>query len=78
MERLCDFSHSVTQVASFIFSGGCLIFFAERLPDFFREIFFVESLHDFFVEGLHNFFWWTGCVISFVEGLPDFVCSEVV
>ena len=67
VERLCDFSHSLTHsVGMIFFSGGCVIFFwrlrnffVERSHEFFWRscmTFFVESLHDFFVERLHNFF----------------------
>ena len=56
VERLCDFSHSLTQVAWFIFFWGYVIFFAERL-------------HDFFYERLRDFFVWRGWVIFCVKGV---------
>ena len=57
VETLCDFSHSVTQVAWFILLDVAWFLCVERLGDVFEVIFCVERLHDFF--------WWTGCVISF-------------
>ena len=77
MERLRDFSHSLTWLNDFyverlydFFFVGWVIFCVGRLCVFFEDLMtsFVERLRDFFKKRLHDFF---------VKKSHDFLCGEV-